>query len=290
MGAVLHDLKIVIVTININGLQRKEHQLLDTLHQNKIDIALITELHLISTETERRLNKKKYKLFTNPTDGNNYNGTGIIIRKRLSNEEVQHSVIQKGRMNELKIKYGDQFIHIICCYLQSGVNIEHINSRVQYINLLSSFLLSLPIVERSFIIGGDFNFIESTLDTSNPQHFVKFNDANAMEQLQSTFGLFDSYRLKHPAGQIYTRIETRGGRRIDRFYTTANFRPNNLQTNFIPISYSDHNAAPVLKISRKNENKWGKNPWKLNNSLLDEKSKEDFILLWEDIKLEKVRF
>ena len=275
--------------INVNGLARCQDIVIDILLKNKIHVLLITEVHRISDSFERKLEAKDYKLYNNPTFGNVWNGTAIIVHNSLIDDDVvEHIIIQKGRINKIKLKIFDKIHHIYCVYLTSGYLLEQSKKRLQEINNIKNNMRSIPQNEDNFVIGGDFNFIESPLDTR--KRFYQTNESRLFKDLKNLTEIQDAYRFLHPRGQQVTHIQGDSARRIDRFYTSTSFDKKLIFTDFLSTPFSDHCYAPLLTINKQPKIRWGRGVWKINETLLTKQNHEEVERIWDDLRKKKVLY
>ena len=190
-----------MININIDGFNNKEDLLIDTLRSNKVDIALITETHRTPDNLQQKLNSAGYHMIENPTHNNSFNGCAILIKENLITD-YQHAIIKPGRILKVEFQLQNHNYHIICVYLQSGSNSHHIHTRTEEIGLINDNIRGIQSTEDIVILGGDFNLIESPLDTAYPQHFQRTSDVVACNNLINNRNLDDTYR-KTPPTTIY---------------------------------------------------------------------------------------
>ena len=237
---------------------------------------------------QQKLNSAGFKLLPNPPQTHLFNGTAIILREHLTTD-VQHSIIKPGRIQKVKLQINNHNYHIICAYLQSGID-RNIQIRAEEIGVINDALIHLNSTEDVVILGGDFNMVESALDTANPQYFRRTPDVVACSNLVRSKNLDDTYRKLQPAKKEYTRITAISARRIDRIYISNHVNSSTYKTFFAPTPYSDHRFSPILNLRIKANCKWGKPIWKLNKTLLTGENREEFKILWQDWKTKKLDF
>lgn len=72
---------LLILTLNSNGLANHKNEILATLQNNRIDIALISETHLTNSSNFYLPGYQTFK--TNHPDGTAHAGVAIIVRSSL---------------------------------------------------------------------------------------------------------------------------------------------------------------------------------------------------------------
>ena len=278
-----------MINININGIKTKEDTIVDLLVKQKIHLATITELHKYSSHFPQDLKDKNYKLLVNPTTGNSWNGTAFIVHESItSGNHYSFNKIIKGRLSKLKITLLDKIYHVYCAYLSSGNGTENINQRLSQLKKLKESLAMIPFNEKNIIIAGDFNFIESDLDTVN--RFSRGPEARAMEEIKRLNDIEDVYRKLNPKGRQITYIKDTAMRRIDRIYMSNPIKKSLLTHDFMTIPRSDHKFAPVLNIRKKEKIRWGRGKWKLNITLLNKENHDECKRIWDFLQKKKILY
>ena len=273
----------------MNGLSRCEDQVVNTIINNKAHIALLTEVHKLPDFFKQNLESKDYVLYNNPTIGNCWNGTAIVVHHSLvENNIIQHEIIEKGRINKIKINLFEKCHHIYCVYLSSGNRNPATKERQQQLLKLKNNLISIPKSEDNFILGGDFNFIENKLDTANL--FRRFIEARLFGDIKKDTEIHDIFRILHPQDKKYTYIKGGSASRLDRFYMSKSYGCKLVSTDFTPTLFSDHVSSPILNIRKQPKIRWGRGKWKLNESLLTKLNHEEMERIWEDQKKKKILY
>ena len=279
------------MTANIWGINIHVDRLIDILVRNKIDIALITETHKVSTATVNTLKANGFDCFVNqpdPTETHVWSGTAIIFKSGLTNFISDNYIVTPGRVQRASLLVSDRTIYIFCSYLPQGY--PAMNRRVQILNKMKENIDTLAIPATSFIIGGDFNFIEEEIDTANPDLFRNESDAQMMEILKLKFNIQDSFRINFPHKTVFTRTTHNSGTRLDRIYMSTHITRCENKTDFISIPCSDHKLGQRLILNFKKPMKWGPGKWKLNDSLLTEKNINEYEGLWKCWVMEKIEY
>ena len=133
---------------------------------------------------------------------------------------------------------------------------------------------------KPIMIVGDFNFIEHADDTVYTQNFYNTKDIAAFKKLKEEAKLFDDFRLKYRKKELYTRTSA-GGRRIDRIYVNSQIAINIYELKHVPITFSDHNLAPMVYLGRKQDTMCGYPHRQINNELLTPENKVKLARLWQ---------
>ena len=172
-------------------------------------------MHIPPTTIEGKLGRKGYDFF--PNQGDSYNGTAVIMKKDLATT-VENIIIKTGRIQLVKATIQQKKINIITSYLKSGNTSQSTHQRTQEINTLQDAIRNQTATDEATILGGDFNLIESPIDTANPQNFYSSEDVRKFVSFKNSCNLDDTFRTKDPTRRQYTRIQGDSASRIDRIY------------------------------------------------------------------------
>jgi hypothetical protein len=115
-----------------------------------------------------------------------------------------------------------------------------------------------------------------------------------LNNLISRFSLVDIWRKQHQTDQRFTWQNTLGTIkcRLDKFYISSSLAKDyDIESTIEPYTYSDHDLALItLKVESSSSNV-GTGVWKLNTSLLNDKTVRDKVVtFWTDWKKKKQYF
>ena len=146
--------------------------------------------------------------------------------------------------------------------------------------------------KQNIILGGDFNMVEDILldrqgGNPNNTHMLGFDH---LIQTKQANNLVDIWRKENPDKRLFTYRDKNQliHSRIDRIYIHDKQKDKNVS--IIPNSLSDHDAKKVT-IEIKKTNISGTGYWKLNTSILKQKSFQSlFKNVWKDWQSEKNKY
>ena len=206
-----------ICSININGLNNKLDAIQIMIEDNEIDIMGIQETHAIDLQKLEKWAKLfNYKVFINqlyvlPKNKFSKEGTITIITKKIfENFCIKEELICQNRIHHIKIYNENQELSILNCYFPNRVK-----DRTKLIELM---IRKYKSPNTNNIILGDFNFIESKLDTKNQHLFTITKDKKTFKLFKNENGIIDIFRKKNKTQKIYTFKNKKGATRIDRIY------------------------------------------------------------------------
>ena len=280
---------IKILTINVNGMTDKENDTVGAIVASNAQIILLTEIHRNTGRFENLIKGKGFNYYENPTHQNSWNGTAIIIKNQLQQDDnIHHEIIVPGRISKIKIKLYSSTFHIYCVYLTSGTDADDIEAKINQMNILRRNILANVNPTEKIILAGDFNILEDPIDTANPQNFKRLADRDVFLAMKQELAIKDAFRSSNPDKKHYTRIEGGSATRLDRIYISNTVNSTLYKTDFIDTVFSDHCSSPTLSLRAEKIVRWGKSRWQLNESLLTNenlKSFEEFWLEWKKKKL-----
>ena len=264
---------IKINTLNINGLntERKQQMLINYMEYNKIDIMLLQEHNIREMGKINKELNEKYQIIINPAIQHK-GGTAILLNRKLDLMIKNYEMSADSRIISAIIEISNKPLHIVNIYAPSGSN----NSdRDEFFKVNLTYYLRNNI--DNTIIGGDFNCVTSSRDSSS----------NSTHVCRALLNNFKGLRMKDPWYQHnsnvgYTYIRNDYGSRLDRFYLKE--LSSSVQNVSVKhANFSDHSCVQIeMKLTNI---KVGKFYWKLNVSLLeDSEIKEEFIKEWDRLK------
>ena len=102
-----------------------------------------------------------------------------------------------------------------------------VSERKSFFDSLHNYILS----GGKLVIGGDFNFIHSSLDRLHVPANHNFADKNCLQALKRDFGLIDVWHERNPWGFVFTWSNINQASRLDRFFIS--FAP--MQHTLVPF-------------------------------------------------------
>lgn len=149
---------LLILTWNSNGLANHKNEILATLQNNRIDIALISETHFTNSSNFYLPGYQTFK--TNHPDGTAHAGAAIIVRSSLIFYPLPNIQSHHIQACGISLTLNNIPINIYAAYLPPRHAITH--------NQLNDFFNTLG---QKFIIGGDFNakHVQWGCRTNNPR-------------------------------------------------------------------------------------------------------------------------
>ena len=264
----------ILASLNINGLNNKFKQqlLANFLKINKVDILFFQEHNIRSEDCIVPALSDNYYIYLNLAIAHK-GGTGILIDKSLNIKIKNCEKSANSRIMSMNIELYSKPLHLINIYAPSGSN-HKVRDDFFKDELTYYFRNNLD----NSIIGGDFNCITSSRDSSSESTHV----CKTLSNINKDLALKDAWWLHNRAPE-FTFVRSDYGSRIDRFYIKklANYI-NNVKVKH--TSLSDHSSI-LLSLDLPNVKTNGPYYWKMNTSLLDDKKvREDFTQEWDSIK------
>lgn len=261
---------IKIITLNARGLRNKvkQNEIISMARFLGVNIILVQETHLRASEAKEFDRDFKTKSFWS-YGSHNARGVGIIFLNTQGFRINKFEKDTEGRVLSVDIIMGEQATRII--------NIYGPNKQKESQEFFSEIMPYYFIGSYNFIVGGDFNcVIEPQRDMSSGRH----KNAHGARELKTTveaLHLSDVWENKKKGDSGFTRLSTKGGSRIDRFYVSKEILKRTREILLIEtIGISDHMGV-MIRVNMDN-NFHRQRPWKMNLKLLDDKEiKEQLI-------------
>ena len=201
---------------------------------------------------------------------NREGGVGILINNRVVFSVVSQKADTSGRILALELEYSSakHKINLVNVYAPSGGSSKR--ERKEFFNSLSDYIVDDPLVLN--VLAGDFNCITNTaLDCSPPRSYKDYSSTvlrNAVRQSQ----LEDIWRTFHPDDRQFTFTAAGGSQsRVDHIYTSRLFRNNVVGTEIEPFPLAPDHCMVYIKLCLDSVAR-GRGLWKLNTSLLEDKT------------------
>ena len=239
-------------TINVNGLIKRQNQVITFIKDNDLDVLLMQEVHLIGKEDIHKIEKEVSGIIYLNSQ-NPWAGTAILIRKNLQN-------LQINRIENDKIRLQNRLTHIQII-TQETLNIINVycpadhEDKDDFFQDLNNYLEIYQ--DEKIILAGDFNYVEK-----NDDRFPKLNKNDI--KIRKRFKP-QNYELIDP---ITDNIFTHKNARLDRFYISEMLE--RYMKNFKTFSVMADHKPVLIEIDIEGIKPWGKFYWKLNNQLLND--------------------
>ncbi|KAJ0011600.1 hypothetical protein NQD34_012575 [Periophthalmus magnuspinnatus] len=227
-----------ILTLNVGGLNNpvKRVAILNYLHSQDVQIAMLQETHLVKSDINR-LASKFYKVVAFSSASNKSKGVAIVCRRNLQFRLLDCWSDNLGRIAIAKLNIERTDIAFVSLY---APNIFE----KQFFDRLTKIMLELPSFK--FIVGGDFNaVVDPSLDRSSlSQNLDQKRASEALKCWANETGLVDLWRMLNPGTRDYTHRSARhkSFSRIDYLFTSRNCFQNVSKVTHNPFALSDHKA------------------------------------------------
>ena len=272
---------ITIASANINSINNSLQNITNFVQHNKIDILFLQETHRIDTQRIQQWSAaNSFHFFHNApsiheTDHHFKSGVACIFTSRAFvylQPQIQN--IYPNRAQFISFHINKEKYLLANLYLPSGNSHSRRVKRENMINLIADVIDQHDYDH--LLLLGDFNLVTHHLDSSAPIH--RNQDYHSLQNMLKEKHLKDSFRTLYPKERQYSYTRNNSRSRIDRIYIPHTFTHRLIAASYIPLSFSDHTAAPLITLdllhpilpSRKTM-------WKLNDSLtLGETSKARF--------------
>ena len=194
---------IKIITWNCGGLnlQHKRSSTLVWLARQKVDVALLSETHLLKADSHRMANKY-YHVLAASSAGTKTKGVAVIARRRLNWKLLSTWADTTGRICLAKLEYMNRKIALISAYAPKRFAAE-------FFSVLTSTVLGLTDFE--CVVGADFNAVwDPQLDRSGATQTKDQGIATAARRSWARdTGLIDAWRTLNPSIKDFTFLSTR---------------------------------------------------------------------------------
>ena len=256
---------ISFCTYNVRGLRNhgKRRKIFAFLHNRNYDFIFLQETHSVA-EDRFWINEWDGKIFM--SHGSNVSrGTAILVKSSLAFDLQNVILDHEGRFVILFLLVFDIKLALVNIY---GPNLDNPN----IINLILHSINNNTNMWDFIVWGGDFNFVMNLeIDKKGGQRRTNFNVRSATIKCMQSLDLTDIWRDRNPKTNSYTwhsgvdSIHCR----LDFFLVSKSLRNLITDCKISPGICSDHSTVILnLHLNKKR----GKGIWKLNTSLLNDKS------------------
>ena len=239
-------------TINVNGLIKRQYQVINFVKDNDLDVLLVQEIHLIGKEDIHKIEKEvSWIIYLNSQ--NPWAGTAILIRKNLQNLQINRiendEIRLQNRLSHIQIT-TQETLNIINVYCPA----DH-EDKDDFFQDLNNYLEFYQ--DEKIILAGDFNYVENEDD-----RFPKLNKNDI--KIRKRFKP-QNYDIIDP---ITDNVFTYKNARLDRFYISEML--GRYLKNFKLFSVIADHKQVLIELDIEGIKPWGKFYWKLNNQLLND--------------------
>lgn len=270
-----------LLTLNVRGFRNKAKQN-DVINLAKflgVSIVLVQETYFHKAsqgvEFDRVFNTVSYWSYGE----HNARGVGIIFLQKQQFKILKFERDMDGRLISVDVVLGGNLVRII--------NVYGPTKKEDSLNFYREELPYFFVGAYNFIIGGDFNCVtDAQSDTTAGKH-MNSHGGKEWGRLTNEFQLLDLWLKSGNGDKGFTRITSKGGSRIDRFYATEGLARQIQEACLVEtIGLSDHMGliihAKIIGEPRRQR------PWKMNVRLLEEKDIDEKMrdLIKEEIQKE----
>lgn len=254
---------ISVLSVNIRGLNSaiKRTKFLDSLRRHCVDVALVQESHLKSTDVPRMQNKY-YKVVASCSDGTKTKGSLILIKRSLPLVIKKCSNDKSGRLSYFCTNIQGKEIAFVSVYAPAVFDVNFFQWLTNQLLILSDYAL---------IIGGDMNALADLMLDKSTTIFTKSQEITStnFKSFLETFNLIDVWRVQNPSIRDYTFFSARHQTysRIDYILCSREFRMCFEGVTILPAVISDHNPL-LTKFSYCSHDRSPR--WQFNTTLLQD--------------------
>ena len=216
----------------------------------------------------------------------NTRGTGILINKNLG-AIIQNShfcINDLGYAVAVDLLLGSRSYRVVSVHFP----VTRQASPYYYLEQFTDWLHNVATTDRIFVMGGDFNCVESYLLDSRNKDPAKNKNASFLHDFCTQFSFKDPYRSLYPIKREFTHRQMSSVnnrpilQRLGRFYISNKYLDKIQRIYILPCVLSDHDyvimdfLTPDVPTERR-----GPGYWKLNVSILEDPITVDAIeTLW----------
>ena len=267
--------QLTLFSLNVKTCNKKEHHIINLVKKHNIDFIFLQETN-ITTEHDAHMYTKALGMKNSYFSFGRFKGVGIV--QTSDRWEITHKDRDnEGRMVTLNITDKNDNYTLVNIYAPA----KHKEKPLFYNTLVQN--LKYLFKRGKMILGGDFNYITSPLDTTNPNRKGKIVEVTTgievLQYITNTYTLVDAYRTLHKEGKETTFknniFNTQS--RLDRFYIPKSDTINEAKHVKETLNFTDHKGVKIT-INTTKINIIKKSPhWKFNNALLENNHYTDII-------------
>ncbi len=227
-----------IISYNVNGIRAALRKgFIDWLKSADPDVVLIQETKATSDQVETHLFEEAgYHHYWFSAQKKGYSGVAILSKQEPKHVEYGTG-IESMDFEGRNIRADFDQVSVMSMYLPSGSNIARLEHKLEYMDLLQSYVDGLKKDIPKLVIGGDYNICHEAIDIHDPIRNKNVSGFLPVErEWISNFmrsGFIDSFRHLNKEPDNYTwwsyRANARAnnkGWRIDYNMVSAPLEPN----------------------------------------------------------------
>ncbi len=247
-----------IASWNINGIRARKDALQAWVMNRQPDMLVLQEVKAPEEEIPAEISALHgYRKFWNgSTVRKGYSGTGILVREECTEGDIIWEIPGFDLENRTGVLHTSRF-SLIGTYVPRGESDEHYRVKLQYLESLRIYALSLLQAGRQVIIAGDMNVAHRDIDVHRSQNkpgaIGLRSEERAAIDAQIASGLRDIMRELNPqAADLFTwwpywkyARERNLGWRIDCFYISGEIAAS-VSGAHIDLEEKSSDHAPVI--------------------------------------------
>ena len=199
-----------IISYNVNGIRAAiKKGFIDWLIITKPDVVCLQEIKANEEQVNINLFKSagfKYNYWFS-AEKKGYSGVAILCKKKPENV-VFGTGIKSMDVEGRNIRVDYREISIMSLYIPSGTNINRINHKFEYMDLLKKYIDKLKKDKPNLVICGDYNICHKAIDIHDPIRNKNISGflPEEREWLTSLLesGFVDAFREVNKEPQKYT--------------------------------------------------------------------------------------
>ena len=262
-------MEIKIASINCNSFrcEIKQASILSFLNANNVNIVCLQETFMDSMHYKKAIKDKwSCEVFMSPAPQNNSCGVAILVKQNLNLNILKIFNDAEGRLVFIDFLIQEKAYRLINIYSPTNAT-----QRKEFFKFVSIF----TDCNKSIILAGDFNMIESVLDKRGGNLDNGFAGKSILSTIQDVAEMKDAFRYLYPRKWEYSWHSTyhQVFVRIDRIYVAKNMLKSVKGFSYMAISGPDHLAAIcTLKDISLHTNSIGRGVWRIDETILEEQA------------------
>ena len=158
-----------IISYNVNGIRAALRKgFIDWLKSADPDVVLIQETKATPDQVDTHLFEEAgYHHYWFSAQKKGYSGVAILSKKEANHIEYGTGIASmdfEGR----NIRADFDEVSVMSMYLPSGSNIARLEHKLEYMDLLQSYINDLKKEVPNLVIGGDYNICHQAIDIHDP--------------------------------------------------------------------------------------------------------------------------
>ena len=235
--------QLTLLSLNIKTCTNKEQHIIDLVKKHKTDFIFLQETN-ITTEHDANMYTKTLGMKNSHFSLGRFKGVGIV--QTSDRWEITHKDRDsEGRMVTMNITDKNDNYTLVNIYAPAKRKEQPL-----FYQKLITYLKNL-FKRGKVILGGDFNYVTSPLDTTNPKRKGKIIEVHTgievLQYIMDTYKLVDAYRTIHKKGKETTFKNNifNSQSRLDRFYTPNTDTINEAKHVPETLTFTDHKGVKI---------------------------------------------